>query len=198
MGKKKTSNQPHLQQSMGQMVSRAALAQMGPQIEQMVRAYINQLGNQLAVQQASTLETLFARVVVLESIIMEKLGYTTDDLTNKVAAIEDEKEGLTLVEGAAELGDVVRLEIRTKTKDQPEFQGSSRLKISQIGTGQTIGQELEAAVLGMKAKDVKEVSFGKDGAMTAEITVDRVSRGQKQETPKAAEQEASNDNQAQG
>lgn len=198
MGKKKTNNQPRVQQSMSQMVSRAALVQMGPQIEQIVRSYINQLGNQLAVQQASTLETLFARVVVLESIVMEKLGYTTDDLTAKVATIEDDKEGLTLVEGAAELGDVVRLEIRTKTKDQPVFQGSSRLKISQIGTGQTIGDELERAVLGMKAGDLKEVAFGKDGAMTAEIKIDRVSRGQKQEAPQAAAEEASNENQSQG
>lgn len=194
MGKKKSSSGNHLQQSMGQMVSRAALAQMGPQIEQMVRAYVNQLGNQLAVQQASTLETLFARVVVLETIVMEKLGYSTEDLTKMVANIEDEKEGLTLVEGAAELGDVVRLEIATKAKDQAEFQGSSRLKISQTGTGQTIGTELETAVLGMKAGETKEVSFGKDGAMTAKITVDRVSRGQKAE----AQKEQSNGDQAQG
>lgn len=196
MGKKKTSGgQQHQQQSFGQMVSRAALAQMGPQIEQIVRAYVNQLGNQLAVQQASTLETLFARVVVLETIVMEKLGYSTEDLTKMVAAIEDEKEGLTLVEGAAELGDVVRLEIATKTKDQTEFQGSSRLKISQTGTGQTIGTELENAILGLKAGETKEVNFGKDGAMTAKITIDRVSRGQKAE---AASQGESNGDQAQG
>lgn len=197
MGKKKTA-QNHVQQSMGQMVGRAAMVQMGPQIEQLVRAYVNQLGNQLAVQQASTLETLFARVVVLESIVMEKLGYTTDDLTKKVATIEDEKEGLTLVEGVAELNDVVRLEIRTKTKDQIEFQGSSRLKVSQIGTGQTMGQELEAAVLGMKAGDTKEVTFGQDGAMTAEIKIDRVSRGEKTTAIAEVAQGETNEAQAQG
>lgn len=175
MGKKKTSQQ-HVQQSMGQMVSKAALSQMGPQIEQLVRAYVQQLGNQLAVQQASTLETLFARVVVLESIIMEKLGYTSEDLTAKVAAIEDEKEGLELASDEAKLGDVVRIEIKTKTKDQADYQGSSRLKIYQTGSGQTIGQELESAILGMKSGESKEVTFGKDGQMTASITVDRVSR----------------------
>lgn len=174
MGKKKSSG--HVQQSMGQMVSRAALAQLGPEIEQLVRAYIQQLGNQLAVQQASTLETLFARVVVLESIIMEKLGYSTEDLTQKVAAIEDEKETLELVQGEAQAGDVVRLEIKTKTKDQTEFQGSSRLKIYQVGSGQTIGEELESAIVGMKSGETKQVSFGKEGAMVAEIKVDRVSR----------------------
>lgn len=174
MGKKKSSG--HVQQSMGQMVSRAALAQLGPEIEQLVRAYIQQLGNQLAVQQASTLETLFARVVVLESIIMEKLGYSTEDLTQKVAAIEDEKENLELVQGEAHVGDVVRLEIKTKTKDQNEFQGSSRLKIYQVGSGQTIGEELESAIVGMNSGETKQVIFGKEGAMVAEIKVDRVSR----------------------
>lgn len=192
MGKKKS--QQHQQQSFGNMVSKAALTQMGPQIEQMVRAYVQNLGNQLAAQQASTLETLFARVVVLEQIVIEKLGYSGEDLTNMVAAIEDEKENLTLVDGAAELGDVVRLEISTKAKDQTEFQGSSRLKIYQTGSGQTIGQELEAAILGMKTKETKEINFGKDGAMVAKITIDRVSRAQKEETSG----EQSNGDQAQG
>lgn len=199
MGKKKTNKtNPHLQQSMGQMVSRAALSQMLPQIEQIARHYVNQLGNQLAVQQASTLETLFARVVVLESIVMEKLGYTTEDLTAKVAGIEDEKEGLELVEGPAELNDVVRTEISTRTKDQAEYQGSSRLKISQTGSGQTIGNELENALLGMKAGEEKEIKFGKDGEMTAKLKVDRVSRAPKAPAPEAAPQGESNENQAQG
>lgn len=173
MGKKKSAQ--HVQQSMGQLVSRAALTQMGPEIEQLVRAYVQNLGSQLAVQSASTLETLFARVVVLESIVIEKLGFTAEDLTNKVADIEDEKQGLLKVD-AVELNDVVRVEIRTKTKDQPDYQGSSRLKISQTGTGQTIGQELEGALLGMKTGETKEVQFGQDQGMTAELKLNRVSR----------------------
>jgi hypothetical protein len=184
MGKKKSSQQ-HVTQSMGQMVSRAALAQLGPEIEQIVRSYVQQLGNQLAVQQASTLETLFARTIVLESIVMEKLGYTVEDLTAKVADIEDDKEGLKKADGAVELNDVVRVEIKTKSNDQAEFQGSSRLKISQIGSGQTIGPELEGAVIGMNAGETKEVKFGKDQAMTASIKLDRISRGQKVEAPNA-------------
>lgn len=175
MGKKK--GQDRIQQSMGQMVSKAALTQMLPEIENIARHYIKQLGSQLAVQQASTLETLFARVVVLESIVMEKLGYTTDDLTKKVADIEDSKEGLVGVDTPVELNDVVRLEIKTKTEDQTEYQGSSRLKLSQTGTGQTIGAELEEALLGMKAGETKEVLFGADKKMTAQLKVDRVSRG---------------------
>jgi hypothetical protein len=178
MGNKKQSA-PKPQQSFQQMVSEAssnaALNKIMPEVEKMVRAYVQQLGQNLAMQQASTLETLFARVVVLESIVMEKLGYSTDDLTEMVAKTEDEKEGLIAVE-EAQLGDVVRLEVRTKTKDQEEFQGSSRLKIYQTGSGQTLGPEMESAILGMKAGETKEVSFGQDQQLLAKITVNRCSR----------------------
>lgn len=205
MGKKRP--QQHLQQSMGQMVSKAALAQMGPAIEQYVQAVVRNLGQQLSVQQASTLETIFARVVVLEEIVIEKLGYTKETLAIKVAETEDQKEGLTLVEGALEKGDVVRLEISTKAKDQPEYQGSSRLKVYQTGTGQTLGDELESALLGLKAGDTKEIEFGKDKGMLAKVIIDRVSRGPKapeapapaaEATPEQAPTEGQNADQTQG
>lgn len=176
MGNKKTNNQSRVQQSMGQMVSRAALAQLGPEIENIVRHYVQNLGSQLATKQASVLETLFARVVVLETIVIEKLGYTGEQLTEKVSDIEDQKENLTLVDGPAEENDMVRIEVRTKTKDQAEFQGSSRIKIYKLGSGQTIGPELEAPLVGMKTGETKSIEFGQDKNMVAEITINRVSR----------------------
>lgn len=177
MGKKKSQNR--VQQSMGQLVSKAALTQMLPQIEQIVKFHMGQLGNQLAVQQASTLETLFTRVVVLEQIVIDKLGYTIEELANKVANLEDEKENLLATSEAVEMNDVVRLEVLTKTKEQTEFQGSSRLKIYETGSGQTLGAELESSILGMKAGETKEVSFGKDGLLTAKLNINRVSRSTK-------------------
>ncbi len=177
MGNKKQST-PRPQQSFQQMVSDASLNKLMPQVEDMVKHYVQNLGQQLAVQQSSTLETLFARVVVLESIVMEKLGYSTEDLTSKVSELEDEKEGYSQVE-KAELGDMVRVEIATKTKDQTDFQGSSRLKIYETGSGQTFGPELESSILGMSTGETKEVSFGQDGQMTAKIKLDRASRKNK-------------------
>jgi hypothetical protein len=188
MGKKKT--QPRLQESLGNLVSKAALTKLLPDIENVVRAHVKNLGGHLAVQQASTLETLFARTIVLEKIIMEKHGLTLEDLTKKVADVEDEKEGLVQVE-EVQVGDVARVEIRTRTKEQTEFQGSSRMKISQTGTGQTIGEELEKGLLGMKTGETKEVEFGQDKAMIAQLRLDRVSRP-------VAQQGTANDNQPQG
>lgn len=175
MGKKK-SGQEHMQKSLGQLVSKAAIAQLGPQIEEVVKYYVKHLGEQLSNEQASTLQTLFARVVTIERILMEKHGYTAEDLAEKVSTLEDEKEGALKVSGPAELNDIVRLEIKTKMTEQKEFQGSSRLKVTSTGTGQTLGEELENALLGMSQGEVKEIVFGKDGLMTAQLTVNRVSR----------------------
>jgi uncharacterized coiled-coil protein SlyX len=172
MGKKKQ----HLQQSMSQMVSNSALAKLGPHIEKYVNNQIRSLGMQLATQQASTLETLFSRVVVLESILMEKYGLTEDYLSNKVADLEDSKQGLSKVD-EVQKGDTVRIEVSTKSKDQEEFQGTSRLKVSNAGSGENLGQELEDALISMKTGETKLVEFGEDKLMQAKIKMDRISRG---------------------
>lgn len=184
MGKKKLSAVPHQTQSFEQMVSKAALAKMAPEIEQMVRHYTQNLGNQLAQHQASTLETLFSRVVTLERLAMEKFGLSAEDLANKISDLEDEKEGLSKVD-AVELNDVVRLVVKTKTADQLDYQGESRLKLYQSGSGNTLGPELEGAIIGMKTGEVKTLSFGKDAQLVAEIKVDRISRGPKSEASDA-------------
>lgn len=170
------------------MVSKAALSQLGPQIEQMVRAMVQNLGSQLASHQASTLENLFSRTVVLERILMEKYGLTSDDLSAKVADIEDEKEKLTAAD-AVETGDVVRLSIRTKTKDQTEYQGESRLKVYDTGSGNTLGVELEQGLLGAKVGEVRTTMFGKDKELQAEMTISRVAR-----PPKVAKEETNDQN----
>jgi hypothetical protein len=179
MGNKKGSRQQHVQQSMAQMVSTAALARMAPSIQGFVEQMVRQLGSQLATQQASTLETLFSRVVVLETIVIEKLGLTKEDLAMKVSELEDSKEGMTLVEGPIELDDLVRLQVKTKAADQKEYQGESHLKLYKAGSGQTIGEELEQALIGMKAGETKTVEFGEKKDMVAEFTINRVSRSSK-------------------
>lgn len=202
MGRKKNKKQQqqHVQQSMGQMISKAALAQMGPQIEKYINETIQRLGSRLAMQTAETTETLFSRIIVLENIIIEKLGYTKDDLANLVSDLEDSSEGLALVtDGVIQKGDVVRLEVKTKTKDQAEYQGSSRLKLYDTGTGNTLGEELESALIGLKSGEIKTINFGKDKEMVAEFTINRVSRAKAQETKtENTTSEAQGENQSQG
>lgn len=184
MGKKKA--QQHLQQSMGNMVSKAALAQLWPHIAQMIKT----LGDRLTAQQAQTLENLYARTVVLEKIVMEKLGYTSDDLAEKIALLEDEAEKLALATDEVKVGDVVRLVVATKTKDDKDWQGESRIKMYGTGTGNTLGNQLETGIIGMKPGEVKEIQFDE---ATAKVTISRISRPipkpevKKEETPNETE-----------
>lgn len=171
--KKQKSVRP--QNSFQQLVSNVAMDKMIPQVEEMVQAYTERLGEQLALQQASTLEMLYTRLVVLEAIVIDKLGYTAQDLTDKVADLEDLKEGYERSD-SVNLGDMVRVEISTKTKDQEDFQGSSRLKISNVGSGQSYGEELESSIVGMASGETKEVFFGEDQQLVAKITLNRVSK----------------------
>lgn len=171
MGNKKA--QARVQQSMGNMISKAALTQLGPEIAQMINNGLQQVASQLAQEQLSTLATLFVRIRVLEEIIVEKLGYTQDQLAQRVSDLEDGAEGLKAAD-VVQTDDVVRIEVKTKTKDQTEFQGSTRLKISDLGSGQGIGKELEAKLVGMKVGEVKETEFGQ--GMVAELTINRISR----------------------
>lgn len=176
MGKKKSMPQNHVQQSMGQMVSKAALAQMGPAIDQTIRQAIQQLGSQLATQSASTFEMLFSRILVLEEVLMDKFQLTAEDFANMISDNEDKREGLVKVESPIEKGDTVRLEVATRTKDQTEFQGQSKLKVQNTGSGQNMGPDLEAAIIGMSLGETKEVNFGKDGEMVAKLSINRISR----------------------
>jgi hypothetical protein len=177
MGKKKSSNpQNHQTQSFGQMVSKAALSQMLPQIEDIVRHNINQLGNNLARQSADTIEHLHSRIITLEAIIMDRGIATKEELGEKIASLEDAKNGTIKVDGAAAQGDSVRVTLETKTKDQEDYQGKSMVRIDNVGTGNTFGPELESAILGMVAPSTKEVNFGQDGQLSARISLNRVSR----------------------
>lgn len=170
MGKKKS--QTHVQQSMGQMVSKAALAQMAPSIERYVQSVVQSLGAQLANQTSATIETLFSRLVVLEDLLCEKLNVTKEQLVTKVSDLEDEKDGLKVSETTTKLGDTVRLEVSSKLKDQTEYQGLSRVKVSNVGSGQALGVEIEKQLVGMGPNETKEIDLE---AGLVKVTVNRVS-----------------------
>lgn len=174
MGKKKS--QQHVAQSMGNMVSRAALTQMGPEIEKIVMHHVRQLGSKLAEQQVNTFQTLFTRLVVLETVIIEKMGITQEELSTRVSALEDEKEGFVILGEMTEVGDLVRVGVKTRTKDQTAWQGESLLKVYELGTGNTLGKEIEDQLIGMKVGESRIVEFGKDKGMVGEITMNRISR----------------------
>lgn len=196
MGKKRTNpgSQQHASASFGQMVSRAALTQLKPDIAQM----INQLGQQLAMQTAQTMEMHFSRIVVLETILMEKYGYTKEDLGLKFSDVEDQRAGREATTDGVTEKDLVRFSIQTRTKEQKDFQGISKMKMYNTGSGNTLGTDLEAQVLGMKAGETKETEFGENNELVAKIFVDRVSRLIPKAAPVSTPQGDNTDDSAKG
>lgn len=187
MSKRKNKGQqtaPHATRSFEQMVADATSTRLKEYIQDQIRG----LAQGLMARQQQGFANSALRTVAIEELLMDKLGVTKDDLANKVAVVQDRSEGFDPVDGAVELGDRTRLEIRTKTSEQTEYAGTSRLLVDNTGSGNTLGKELEAAVLGMKVGETREVLFGKDNSLQASITVQKVSRQPKPEPTETKEE----------
>ena len=162
----------HPQKNFLKMVEEASLKMVKPFVQEQVQ----QLGFALQQEQAQTLASIGNRLVVLETIVTEKLGFTMGELCDRVADLEDEQTGYEKVE-VIEEGDLVRLEVATKTVDQEEFQGTSKLILTGCGVEPlTIGPELEPKLVGLKTGEQVELAFGKDDKMLAKVIIERVSR----------------------
>lgn len=188
--KRKNSNpgqkQVHPQKSFQDYVAEATLSKLGGYIDNEIRG----LGQALAQRQAQSNNNLMTRIIAIEEILIEaNPALTKEVLANRVAAIQDRSEGYEVVaaDDVVKEGDRVRVELKTRTADQKEFQGTSRLQIDNIGVGNTLGKELEGAMVGMKTGEVKEVLFGKDNSLVASISLNRASRRPVVEDAKAAE-----------
>jgi hypothetical protein len=186
--KRKNSNpvakQVHPQLSFQQLLADATLAKFSGYINEQIQALAEKLTEYQATLQKQSTQDLMTRIVSLEEIVMQNIPTVTKEvLASQVATVEDRSEGLNQVsDGEVELNDRVRVEIKTKTTDQTDFQGSSRLRIDGVGSGSTLGKELEGSILGMKVGETKEVKFGKDGNLIASILLSRTSRAPKTES----------------
>lgn len=179
MGRRKNNDpgrvrQLHPTRSFEQLVAEATQVKLGAFIE----GQIAELGQNLLARQQQSLTSVMQRIIAIEEILLETVaGLTKDKLADRVATIQDRSEGFATVEdGLVAIGDRVRLEIKTKTADQAEFQGSSRFQLDNTGSGATLGAELETAVVGMKVGETKEISFGENKSLVASLNVHKVSR----------------------
>jgi hypothetical protein len=178
MGKKKTKARP--QQSYQQTVAELTLARFKPYIQKELQGAAQAIVNQTTQQ----MQALFERLVCLEELLLEEIdGLTKDDLAMRVALIQDKKYGFEPQE-VVEEGDRVRIDIQTKTNEDEDYTGSSKMILDKAGSGQTLGSEIEPEIIGMKSGEVKEIKFGEDKKLTARITVSMVSRLPKKEEPK--------------
>ena len=191
MGKKRKPTakngkpQQRPQKSFPDLVAEAAKNVVKPYVQQQIQ----NLGFHLKQENVESMRMLYTRLTTIEKLILKKHKISEDEFAELVADTEDESNGLKKVKGIIEKGDLVRLSISTKTKDQKEFQGSSRLVIEDVGNEPfTLGSEVEPQLLGLKVGEKTELSFGKDDKMLAEVIINRVSRRPKpKEAPKKEE-----------
>lgn len=166
MGKRKATTSKYVKKTEDQSVT----------IQSYIDAKINEAAGALLTRQQQASQNALIRQVALEEIVMEKLNVSRDELATRVAQVQDRVEGFMEAGDAVVSGDRVRIEIKTKTKDQTDFQGSTRLLVSNVGSGATLGNEIENGILGMVPGEVRDITFGKEGALLAQVSLNRVSR----------------------
>ena len=128
------------------------------------------------VKYRSALDTLALKMLAFEEILTTKLdGVTKESLNDTYVTCEDKLEGFERTVEAKE-NERVRISIKTKMADQTEFQGASSVVIDNLGSGKTLGQEIEPQIIGMKTGEQKEFTFGKDGGFVANVKLNYASQ----------------------
>jgi hypothetical protein len=187
--KRRLMKSPSRNTSFEELVSNATTARY----KGLIKQEIDQLGQELAGQQADTLTKIYTRLVVLEKIVIEKLGVTQEDMASRIADAEDAPYGLQVVD-TAEKGDRVRVQFAGKPATDAEYTKTSNTMINNIGSGGTFGKEIEDAIVGMKTDETKEITVGEaEKAFNVKITVNRISRQPKPATPELPKEETSAD-----
>ena len=169
--KKSKTTKVHQQESYQKTIADIAQSSLKPFIEAEMLIMKRSLMQSLS-QPWSVLDL---RVEVLENIIIEKLGYTPNQLRTHLVELEDENLGLEAV-GYVAVGDTVRFSINTKLIETGEVTEHPLQRIDEIGDGNILGEEIESEIIGMCDNESKTIIFN-DGKMEAFITIDRISRG---------------------
>lgn len=152
------------------------------------QSYIDEQVKISTQRQKQLLLDALTRIRALEEVLVEKLeGVDRTYLLNTIAEVEDNALQLEKVD-VVETGDRVRFQIKTKSVDQTEYQGESNLLLDNVGSGNTLGLEIETNLLGLKTNEIKEFTFGTDGKMTAKVVVNRISRNPKPIKSEASEE----------
>lgn len=159
-----------------------------------IDSQIQVVGQILQRQNQSTFEMLYMRALILEEILCEKFeDVTKESLSMLVAEKQDERDGFESAD-VVELGDRVRVEFKFKPdKEDAEWSKSSRQQLDNVGSGMTMGEELEKEVIGMKTGEKKEFQFGNEkNKQVGYFYVNKISRKPKPPAKEEAKKEESN------
>lgn len=172
--------QLHPQQSFQQLVGDATLAKLAGYIDEQIQGF----GQAVQYRVQRSVLDMTTRMIALEEILFETVpAITKENLSERITLIQDRMEGLTRTDEPAKAGDRVRVSVTVRAKPEDEIPAkASRFLVDELGSGQTVGKEIEDAIIGMKAGETKEIRIGKDQKV-AGITLNTVSRPTEAETP---------------
>ena len=181
------SGQVRQTQSFENFVSEAMVARMKGYVDQQVYGAMQPFVSR-QIQAAELLSAMGDRLNVIEQIVKEKLGVTAEDLATRLALAQDEKQGYKPVEGAVEPNDRVRLEVKTKKATAENWTSTNRMMVDATGSGQTLGPQLEKALIGLLAGETREVIVGSDdNAVQVSMLVNKISRRPRPPAPQPQE-----------
>lgn len=116
------------------------------------------------------------RLKAITDLVLEKFGISEDEINERVLAVEDEVNGYVGSNEAAAIEDRVRFKIRDVAQDV----APQAIKLDRLGTKpQQLHEEIENALLGMKAGDNKTITIKlgtEQKEFTFEINMKRVSK----------------------
>lgn len=174
--------QVHATRSFEQLVGAANREALKPYIEHEVTEVANRMAGRLFKQ----MEPTQTRVLALEKLLQTKLGVSDAEIETAVADVEDDATGLVASTETTAAGDTVRATVRTKAKTAETFgEETHRMMFENLGKAPfTISERFETQLLGRKTGDVIEIELGEgDGAVIAEVTLDRVSTPKNKPAP---------------
>lgn len=174
MGKKKNlSGQNSGSKAFADQVGKANLEALRPAIEQMG----TQIQRNLAKQQLSANADLVTMIVATQKVMISKGIATQEDFKIANFEVQEEAWGLEKKDTGAEEGDFLRVSYKVKDKDG-NYGKDNKQTIRKFKTNdEGFPQEFIDGLAGMKAGEVKEISFkveNSEESVIAELTMDRV------------------------
>lgn len=182
MNKKK--KQVHATQSFTQMMSQAQLNALKPFIQQEVNNTAYGLYRSLLKAMSESQAAVQTRLMALERLLIASGNLNESAIGITVATIEDEVLGYTAVTDAAQPGDKLRLQVKSRAKGTDTW-NEDRLVINSLGTTNKDGAvqtltELETALVLTTTNQTVTVTIPaeQEGGVEAELlaTVVMISR----------------------
>lgn len=144
----------------------------------MTRQNVEQIVDQRILTLVDTIkeinEAVNIRIGVLETILLDRLQVTKEDLQNYTYDLQDASIGVESVEEVQE-DDLVRVTIQGVVKGEP--QNVTHEVVYKVGSGSSmLGEHAERALVGMKVGDQKEIQSEELEDVSLMVLINRISR----------------------